>query len=340
MEKELKTFVKVWVSAILSVSYCYYTSTRIKAGVFRLLSVLPVCALFLVLPLFFSSVHFTGSTAFALTWLANFKLILFSFDKGPLFPTPTNISHFICFTCFPIKLQQNLKSQSHLPIWVLAIKVAIFGLLLNLYDYKQYLPPNLLLALYSLHIYLEFEILLAPLKCLLSITLGCKLEPQFNEPYLATSLQDFWGRRWNIMVSEILRPAVYLPVRRITERKMNSDQARFLGVLATFIVSGAVHELIFFYYTRESPTGEVTLFFVLHGVCTAAEVAAKRTSLARRWRMSLMASRLLTVGFMVVTSGWLFLPQLIRSGMIERLFHEALLSIYFVKHNFFLLFYD
>ncbi|CAA7021117.1 unnamed protein product [Microthlaspi erraticum] len=285
--------------------------------------------------LFFSSVHFTGSTAFSLTWLANFKLILFSFEKGPLFPIPTSISHFICFTCFPIKLQQNPKSQNQLPIWLLAIKVAIFGLLLYLYDYKQYLSPNVLLVLYSLHIYLEFEILLAPLKFLLTVTLGCDLEPQFNQPYLATSLQDFWGRRWNIMVSAILRPAVYLPVRRITERKMNSDQARFLGVLTTFIVSGAVHELIFFYYTRESPTGEVTLFFVLHGVCTAAEVAAKRTRLARRWRMSLMVSRLLTVGFMVVTSGWLFFPQLIRSGMIERLFNEALLSIDFVKHNFF-----
>uniref|UniRef100_A0A2N9ISK3 Uncharacterized protein n=1 Tax=Fagus sylvatica TaxID=28930 RepID=A0A2N9ISK3_FAGSY len=28
---------------------------------------------------------------------------------------------------------------------------------------------------------------------------GVELEPQFDEPYLATSLQDFWGRRWNLM---------------------------------------------------------------------------------------------------------------------------------------------
>ncbi|KAG2299421.1 hypothetical protein Bca52824_035893 [Brassica carinata] len=334
MEVELKNFMKVWVSSTMSISYCYYLSTRIKTGVFRLLSVLPVCVLFFILPMFSSSVHLSGFTAFSLTWLATFKLILFSFDKGPLYPLPHNIYQFICFTCFPIKHQQNPSSQIQFPKWIFAIRVAIFGVLLHIYEYKQYLSSNVLLVLYSLHIYLEFEILLAPLKVLLSMILGCDLELQFNEPYLATSLQDFWGRRWNLMVPAILRPSIYYPVQKITERKMNNDQARFLGVFATFIVSGAVHELIFFYFTRERPTGEVTLFFLLHGVCTAAEGALKRTNSVRRWKMSLMTSRLLTVGFVVVTGGWLFFPPLIRSGMIERLCNEVFSSGDFVKHTF------
>ncbi|CAF1761311.1 unnamed protein product [Brassica napus] len=108
------------------------------------------------------------------------------------------------------------------------------------------------------------------------IFLGCDLEPQSNEPYLATSLQDFWGRRWNLMVPAILRPAVYNPVQRMAEWKMSSDHARFLAVLATFLVSGAVHEQIFYYINREMPTGEITWFFVLHGICTAAEVLVKK----------------------------------------------------------------
>uniref|UniRef100_A0A0D3B3L1 Uncharacterized protein n=1 Tax=Brassica oleracea var. oleracea TaxID=109376 RepID=A0A0D3B3L1_BRAOL len=45
MEEEFKNLIKVWVSAISSVAYCYFLSTRIKAGVFRLHSVLPVCAI-------------------------------------------------------------------------------------------------------------------------------------------------------------------------------------------------------------------------------------------------------------------------------------------------------
>ncbi|CAH2069867.1 unnamed protein product [Thlaspi arvense] len=172
-------------------------------------------------------------------------------------------------------------------------------------------------------------------RVLVFITLGCDLEPQSNEPYLATSLQDFWGRRWNLMVPAILRPAIYDPVRQIAQRKLNSDQARFLAVLATFLVSGAVHELILFYMTREMPTGEATWFFVLHGVCTAAEVAVKKMTFVRRWKMSPMISRLLTVGFVFVTSGWLFFPPLIRSGMTERLLNESLLSIDFVKRKLF-----
>ncbi|CAF2137635.1 unnamed protein product, partial [Brassica napus] len=151
----------------------------------------------------------------------------------------------ICFTCLPIKRQQSPKSPYQFLKW--------------------------------------FEILVTPLKVLLSMTLGCDLELPFNEPYLATSLQGFWGRRWNLMVPSILLPVIFVLVGRITERTMNSDQALFLGVLiVTFIVSGAVHELLFFYFTRDRPTWEVTWFFVLHGVCTAAERAGKRTSLGRQ----------------------------------------------------------
>uniref|UniRef100_A0A0D3AGU5 Wax synthase domain-containing protein n=2 Tax=Brassica oleracea var. oleracea TaxID=109376 RepID=A0A0D3AGU5_BRAOL len=71
------------------------------------------------------------------------------------------------------------------------------------------------------------------------------------------------------MVPAILRPAVYAPMRRVSERRMSSGWALFPGILAAFIVSGLVHELLFFYLTREMPTWEVTMFFVLHGVCTA-----------------------------------------------------------------------
>ncbi|VVB17396.1 unnamed protein product [Arabis nemorensis] len=224
--------------------------------------------------------------------------------KGPLFPLPPNLTRFICFTCLPIKPRENSTSQNQIPKWAFAIKAVIFGMLLHTYDYKHHLSPIVLLVLYSLHIHLSSRLL---------------------------------GRRWNLMVPSILRQAIYFPVRKITERKMNSDQALFLGVFAAFLVSGAVHELIFFYFTRDMPTGEVTWFFVLHGVCTAAEVTVKKRPFARRWRISPMLSRLLTVGFVVVTSGWLFFPPLLRNGMIKRLANEVLFSIEFVKRKFFLL---
>ena len=183
-----------------------------------------------------------------------------------------------------------------------------------------------------MHLYLEIEIILTFVKVVVFISLGCDLEPQSNKPYLATSLQDFWGRRWNLMVPAILRPAVYAPMRRVSERKMSSGWALFPGILAAFIVSGLVHELLFFYLIREMPTGEVTLFFVLHGVCTAVELAVKKkTTVAQRWRLSPGVSRVLTVGFVFVTGGWLFTPQLKRSGVMERFTSEAVLLVEFIK---------
>ncbi|KAJ4878297.1 putative long-chain-alcohol O-fatty-acyltransferase 9 [Raphanus sativus] len=253
MEAELRNFILVWLSAIVFVSYCYYVSPKIKAGVFRFLSVLPVCALFLVLPLFFSSVHFSSSTAFYLSGFANLKLILFAFDQGPLLPLPPNLVHFICFTCFPIKLQQNPNSQNRFHKRAFAFRLFLFFLVLHVYKYSQTLPHYVLLGLCFVHLYLELEILLAPLKFLLSITLGCDLEPQFNEPYLATSLQDLWGRRWNLMVSAIFRSGVYNPVRGASRGLINSSWARFMGFFVTFLVSGLFHELVYFYITREAP---------------------------------------------------------------------------------------
>ncbi|CAH8358815.1 unnamed protein product [Eruca vesicaria subsp. sativa] len=333
MDGEVLGFFIVWVLAVISVSYCYYISSRIKAGVLRLISVLPVCAFFQVLPLFFSYLHFSCCIAVSLSCLASAKLVLFSFNQGSLFPLPSNISRFICFTCLPIKAQQNPNPKNQIPKWVFPIKVAIFGVVLHMYDYKQYMSPVFLLVLYTLHVYVALDIALTLVKFLALTTLGCNLEPQANEPYLATSLQDFWGRRWNLMVPTILRPAIYTPVRQFCRGRMSSDWATFLAVLATFIASGVAHEVFFFALTFEMPTGEVACFFVLHGVCTAAEVAVKRTEFVRRWRVSPAVSRLLTVGFVVVTSGWLLFPTLARSHMLERLVNEVLLSIDFVKRT-------
>ncbi|KAF3319954.1 long-chain-alcohol O-fatty-acyltransferase 11 [Carex littledalei] len=38
-----------------------------------------------------------------------------------------------------------------------------------------------------------------------------------------------------------------------------------------FLTSGLMHELIFFYSTLRKPTGEVTVFFMLHGICVVVQ---------------------------------------------------------------------
>ncbi|KAG2333167.1 hypothetical protein Bca52824_004347 [Brassica carinata] len=176
--------------------------------------------------------------------------------------------------------------------------------------------------------------ILTPLKYMVTLTLGLDLQPQFNEPYLATSLQDFWGRRWNLMVSDILRSSVYTPVRKICQHFVNTEWAMIIGVLATFIASGVLHELLYVYLTREMHTGEVTWFFVLHGVCTMVEVLGKKKTFVGRQPVRPIVSQFLTVGFVSLTSGWLFFPQLIRSNVIENFVYEASLFLDFFKLNF------
>ncbi|CAN6860381.1 unnamed protein product [Brassica oleracea] len=336
MEEELNSLVKVGVSTIMSVSYCFFLPPRIKSGFFRLISILPVCVLFLVLPLFLSFPLFSSPAAILLI-LADLKLILFSFDQGPLSPLPSNIFLFTCFTCFPIQRQKNPKPQAggqdQMHTWIFAIKVVLLGVLLHLYHWKT-LPPIMLLGLYPPFLYVLLEVSLTLFRILLTIILKCNLEPHFKEPYLATSLQDFWGRRWNLLVSASLRACVYTPVRRVCQRLMCfDDSAMLISVLATFIVSGVFHEVLFFYIIGEMPTGELTLFFVLHGVCTVGEVAVKRTAFAQRWVVRQMLSRLLTVGFVVVTTWWLFFPPWIRSNVTEKCFNEASLLIDFLRRK-------
>ncbi|KAG4920771.1 hypothetical protein JHK86_049584 [Glycine max] len=86
-------------------------------------------------------------------------------------------------------------------------------------------------------------------------------------------------------------------------------------MLATFLVSGLVLELIYYHVTRVPPTWEVTCFFVLHSVCTVAEVAVKKVVLHRGWRLHRAVSGPLVVAFLAISANWLFFHQLLRNEM-------------------------
>ncbi|KAM7270055.1 hypothetical protein ACFE04_029269 [Oxalis oulophora] len=163
--------------------------------------------------------------------------------------------------------------------------------------------------------------------------LGLDLEPQFDEPYLSTSLQDFWGRRWNLMVTSILRPTVYDPVLNFSSRLIGRKWAPLPAVLGTFIVSALMHELIFYHFGRVRPTWEISLFFLLHGVCLTAEIALKKALKGRSWQLPRPIAIVLTIGFVMVTGVSLFFPQIIRCRAIERALHEYAALGAFVKNG-------
>ncbi len=80
-------------------------------------------------------------------------------------------------------------------------------------------------------------------------TMGIRLPQNFDRPYFATSIQDFW-RRWHISLSSWLRDYVYIPLggsRRGRVRQYGNIMVVFLvsglwhGVGVTYLVWGLLH---------------------------------------------------------------------------------------------------
>ncbi|XP_058070764.1 probable long-chain-alcohol O-fatty-acyltransferase 1 [Magnolia sinica] len=324
MEEEIKSLIKVWISVLISLSYCYLIVTKIPKGPTRLLSLLPIFYLFITLPWSFSSIHFRVISAFFLTWLGIFKLLLFSFNMGPLPPLQNSYLIFITTASLPIKPKEDPSPQNppggpHTPHFlkrwptITAIRGLLLAALIQVYTYKEHFNHYVLLAIYCIHLYLSLELVLA-IGAATAGAMGLEIERQFEAPYLSSSLQDFWGRRWNLMVTSILRPTVYLPVRSMCTRTVGPRWATPVAVVATFVVSGLMHELMFYYITEVGPTWEVTWFFVLHGACTAAEVGVRRALTDRCPFLPRAVYGALALGFVAVTGFWLFFPQLVRYG--------------------------
>lgn len=167
-------------------------------------------------------------------------------------------------------------------------------------------------------------LVMAPLRAI-----GLELEPRFNEPYLSTSLQDFWGRRWNQASSNILRMAIYRPVRTFTARTFGPRWAQQVGIVAAFTVSGFMHEVVYYHTTRFKPTWELSWFFLIHGVCTAAEVTAKKAE-AWRWQLPTAVAIPATVAFVIVTGSWLGLAELLRNPVDEKVIGECSILVEFI----------
>lgn len=85
---------------------------------------------------------------------------------------------------------------------------------------------------------------------------GVDAAPLFRAPLLATSLSEFWGRRWNLAFSEMIALAVSRPV--------SARFGRTTGVLAAFAFSAIAHELAISVPARGGYGGP-SLYFLLHG---------------------------------------------------------------------------
>ncbi len=66
--------------------------------------------------------------------------------------------------------------------------------------------------------------------------MGFELMENFNTPYFATSIQDFW-RRWHISLSTWLKDYLYIPMGGNRKGKIR----KYFNLMVTFLVSGLWH---------------------------------------------------------------------------------------------------
>ena len=142
-------------------------------------------------------------------------------------------------------------------------------------------------------------------------------ERNFYRPWLATSLQDFWSRRWNLMASNNLRDGVYLPIISAFS-DYPEHLVRPAGVFMCFLMSGVFHEIIFMNVSG-SFHGYWLAFFPIQGVACLIERYLEQRFIARtpvfvRW--------FITLSFLMVSSKYLFFLPLVKSDLKNRFFEN------------------
>lgn len=88
---------------------------------------------------------------------------------------------------------------------------------------------------YSVQIYCDFSGYVN-LVCAFGLMLGFTLPPNFNMPYMARNLKDFWAR-WHISLSTFIRDFIYIPLGG----SKNGFWRAQMAVMVAFVLSGIWH---------------------------------------------------------------------------------------------------
>jgi len=83
---------------------------------------------------------------------------------------------------------------------------------------------------------------------------GVDAQPIMNAPWVAKSLADFWGRRWNEAFHSAVNTHLFRPLARHTNAK--------IAMLVVFLVSGLIHDFVIS-VPAQGGYGLPTLYFLL-----------------------------------------------------------------------------
>lgn len=123
----------------------------------------------------------------------------------------------------------------------------------------------------------------------------------FRQPATATSLTEFWSKRWNIAFSEMTSVAIFRPLKN----KMGGAAA----LMAAFAFSGLLHELALSVPVN-SGYGLPLLYFIIQGMLVLFEKAMTIRKI--RFLDNRIAARLWIFFWLVVPMPLLFHEQFIK----------------------------
>ncbi len=214
----------------------------------------------------------------------------FADQLNHLEPTPDNIALGLRRILFGFCKRILLANQ------LAAMPNAAFGL-----DTPNFAPHIAWLALlaYTLQIYLDFsgytDIALG-----LGQMMGLRLPENFDNPYQAESISDFW-RRWHISLSTWFRQYVFFPLERYRLPRIGQQ----LNILIVFLLTGLWHGF----------NPHFIVWGLFHGVAVAIESIGFGRSLKKFWLPIRYGYTLL-----IMMIGWVFF----RANSLAFAFHFLL----------------
>ncbi|ORY98894.1 hypothetical protein BCR43DRAFT_488342 [Syncephalastrum racemosum] len=145
--------------------------------------------------------------------------------------------------------------------------------------------------------------------------LGVPLIDLQDSPILSASPRDFWSRRWNKIVRNLLHQLIFMRAAHPDPKhgqKTTSPWKRNLRGLLVFFVSGVFHEMIIMSICRKM-TLENLIFFTLHGVAVLFELTLRDRFHCKGYPRGMM--RVLSVALhllFLAATGRLFLAPFVR----------------------------
>jgi len=158
---------------------------------------------------------------------------------------------------------------------------------------------------YAVQIYCDFSAY-SDMAIGLAALLGYSFPRNFDQPYRARSLQDFW-RRWHISLSSWLRDYLYIPLGGSRKGRART----YVNLFATMFLGGLWH----------GASWNFMLWGSLHGLWLGVERAAKRRWPAHWPAVPAFVGILVT--FHIVVLGWIFFRA---PGLDEALAYLAALG--------------